>query len=73
MRISGVERREKPDETGVFLATAHPAKFKETVEECIGLTIEIPKDYQPLCVAKNNLTFFQPISICLKKTLFNVS
>lgn len=33
----------KPDETGVFLATAHPAKFKETVEECIGSTIEIPQ------------------------------
>lgn len=30
-------------ETGIFLATAHPAKFKETVEESTGTTIEIPK------------------------------
>ena len=30
------------NETGVFLATAHPAKFKETVEDCIGTAVEIP-------------------------------
>lgn len=30
------------NENGVFLATAHPAKFKATVENCIGKTIEIP-------------------------------
>ena len=29
-------------ETGVFGETAHPAKFKETVENAIGNTIEIP-------------------------------
>ncbi len=31
------------DETGIFLATAHPAKFKETVDACIGTSIEIPE------------------------------
>ncbi len=31
-----------PDETGVFLETAHPAKFKETVENIIGKEVEIP-------------------------------
>ena len=36
----------KGGETGVFLATAHPAKFKETVEECIDKTIEIPEELQ---------------------------
>ncbi len=30
-------------ETGVFLETAHPAKFKETVEGVIGSTVEIPE------------------------------
>lgn len=29
-------------ETGIFLATAHPAKFKETVEACIGDTLQLP-------------------------------
>lgn len=33
----------KPGETGIFLATAHPAKFKETVEDCTGIKTEIPQ------------------------------
>lgn len=32
----------RPGETGVFLATAHPAKFKETVEAATGTEISIP-------------------------------
>lgn len=31
------------EETGVFLATAHPAKFKETVESALSQSIPIPK------------------------------
>lgn len=33
----------KDSETGVFLETAHPAKFKETVENAIGAEVEIPE------------------------------
>lgn len=32
----------KDNETGVFLETAHPAKFLETVEKIIGQPVEIP-------------------------------
>ncbi len=32
----------QPGETGVFLETAHPAKFKDTVEEIIGAEVTIP-------------------------------
>ena len=32
----------QPDETGVFLETAHPAKFKETVDSVDGIDITIP-------------------------------
>lgn len=32
----------KPGETGVFLETAHPAKFKETVEGAVGAPVAIP-------------------------------
>jgi threonine synthase len=32
-----------PGSTGIFLETAHPAKFKESVEEVIGEPVEIPK------------------------------
>ncbi len=31
-----------PDETGIFLETAHPAKFKDTVESIIGEEVAIP-------------------------------
>ena len=33
-------------ETGIFLETAHPAKFKDTVEEIIGEEIAIPEKLQ---------------------------
>jgi len=36
----------QPGETGVFLETAHPAKFLETVEEIIGEQVEIPEKLQ---------------------------
>lgn len=34
------------EETGIFLETAHPAKFLETVEEIIGEKVEIPQRLQ---------------------------
>ena len=34
------------NETGIFLETAHPAKFKDTVEEIIGEEIAIPEKLQ---------------------------
>jgi threonine synthase len=33
----------RPEEKGVFCETAHPAKFKDTVEPIIGTEIKIPK------------------------------
>lgn len=36
----------EPEETGVFLETAHPAKFKETVENITGKEVAIPKRLQ---------------------------
>ena len=35
-----------PNETGVFLETAHPAKFFETVESIIGEKVDIPQKLQ---------------------------
>lgn len=32
----------EPDETGIFLATAHPAKFRESMEEILGRPMELP-------------------------------
>ena len=36
----------QPGETGIFLETAHPAKFKDTVENILGESIEIPEKLQ---------------------------
>ncbi|MEZ2508501.1 threonine synthase [Escherichia fergusonii] len=33
-----------PGEYGLFLGTAHPAKFKESVEEILGTTLDLPKE-----------------------------
>ena len=33
----------QPNEVGVFCETAHPAKFKEKVDEILGIDIEIPE------------------------------
>lgn len=33
----------QPGETGIFLETAHPAKFKDTVEDILGESIGIPE------------------------------
>ncbi|WP_300724682.1 threonine synthase [uncultured Bacteroides sp.] len=36
----------KPGETGIFLETAHPAKFLQTVEDIIGVEVKIPEKLQ---------------------------
>ena len=39
-------------ETGIFLETAHPAKFKDTVEKIIGEPVEIPAKLQAFMQGK---------------------
>ena len=34
------------DETGIFLETAHPAKFKDTVDRILGIDLPIPEKLQ---------------------------
>ena len=36
----------RPGETGLFCETAHPAKFKDTVESIIGAPVDIPARLQ---------------------------
>ncbi|NOI23775.1 threonine synthase [Vibrio mediterranei] len=37
-----LEEQLQPGETGLFLCTAHPAKFKEVVDDILGSDIELP-------------------------------
>ena len=49
-----------PDHTGVFLETAHPAKFKESVEEVIGKPVEIPARLAAFANRKKVSTVIKP-------------
>ena len=42
LAINDVLATAAPDATGVFLATANPAKFRETVEPATGTTVPLP-------------------------------
>ncbi|HGH6013056.1 TPA: threonine synthase [Vibrio mimicus] len=37
-----LEEQRQPQEAGLFLCTAHPAKFKEVVDDILGTDIELP-------------------------------
>ena len=41
-----LEEQLQEGETGVFCETAHPAKFKEKVDEILGIDVEIPERLQ---------------------------
>jgi len=41
-----LEEQLKPGETGIFCETAHPAKFKEKVDDILGIDVEIPERLQ---------------------------
>jgi len=45
-----------PGKKGLFLETAHPVKFPETVEQVIGKAIEIPASVKPLFELEKNLS-----------------
>ena len=41
---AALERSLAPDEQGMFLCTAHPAKFLEVIEETLGIEIPLPAE-----------------------------
>ncbi|MEY3186617.1 MAG: hypothetical protein RL675_441, partial [Bacteroidota bacterium] len=48
------------DQKGVVLATAHPFKFLETVENAIGAKIDLPVGLEDLLVLKKKINRFSP-------------
>ncbi len=46
--------------TGIFLETAHPAKFKETVEDVIGKSVEIPERLASFASREKYSTLLDP-------------
>ncbi|MBQ8463095.1 MAG: threonine synthase [Prevotella sp.] len=47
-----LEEQLQPGEIGVFCETAHPAKFKEKVDEILGIDVEIPERLQAFMKGK---------------------
>ena len=63
----------QPGETGIFLATAHPAKFKETVANCTGRPVVIPDGLAAFMQGKKETTALPNDFSLFKKTLFTFS
>ncbi|QRX62675.1 threonine synthase [Dysgonomonadaceae bacterium zrk40] len=63
----------QPGETGIFLATAHPAKFKEIVEDCTGIKTEIPQALAAFMQEKKETTELPNDFNLFKKALFRLS
>lgn len=63
----------KDGEIGVFLETAHPAKFKETVESSIGKPIEIPETLQKFIARQKQSEKLPATFSALKKYLLSTN
>ena len=61
----------KPSETGIFLETAHPAKFKDTVERIIGEEVEIPAKLQAFMKSKKQSVAMPKEFAAFKEYLMN--
>ncbi len=62
----------KPGETGVFLETAHPAKFLETVEKIIGEKVDIPAKLQAFMHGEKKTVLMAKDFASFKQYLMNV-
>lgn len=63
----------KDNEIGVFLSTAHPAKFIETVEGCVGKKINIPEGLAKFMELKKMTYSISNDFKQFKKTLLSLS
>lgn len=59
------------EDKGIFLETAHPVKFPETVEAMIGKKIPVPESVLPLFERKKESISMQPSFAALKEWLMN--
>jgi len=55
----GLKQSLTAEEVGIFLGTAHPAKFKSSVDEILGLDLELPPELAA-CVDKQSLSENMP-------------
>ncbi|MBK8443908.1 MAG: threonine synthase [Sphingobacteriales bacterium] len=64
----------RPDwEQGIFLSTAHPAKFIEVVEEALGIQVALPPTLERLLPLQKEATLLSPRFEDFKEYLWSVS
>jgi threonine synthase len=52
--------RDHPDSTGIFIATAHPAKFKDIVEPVVGTTLTVPENLKKFLTGRKESIVMKP-------------
>ena len=60
-----------PGQTGIFLETAHPAKFRKTVEEVTGEPVEIPERLAAFFDRRKESTLLDPDYVKFKEYLIS--
>lgn len=65
----GLSKSLQVDEAGIFLSTAHPAKFKEKIEEVLGIDIFLPEKLEAASKKKILSKDIEPDFEALKKYL----
>lgn len=63
----------KDGEIGIFLETAHPAKFKENVEKSINKSISIPDELSKHSTRQKQSVVLQPTFVALKRHLLSTN
>jgi threonine synthase len=57
------------DEVGVFLETAHPAKFKDTIDRVLNIELAVPEKLQAFMIKEKNTVQLKPTLNDLKQYL----
>ncbi len=65
----GLSDHLRQGETGIFFETAHPAKFKETVESVIGGNVAVPKRLSAFLSGEKHVTRMSALYPAFKKYL----
>jgi threonine synthase len=64
-------RKEHPEFTGIFLETAHPSKFRESVGEVIQKPVELPERLAAFAGREKKSIPIEPDPVVLKEYLLN--
>ncbi|WKN32920.1 threonine synthase [Porifericola rhodea] len=67
--LKDYQAQQKEDSYGVILATAHPAKFVDTVEDTIGESVKMPESLQAIMQSEKNATLIPADLEALKSHL----